>query len=109
MDHSLAAAPPGLSFEDAAARIRAAGADLRAHGVVAVTVFGSRATGAAHPASDADLVVETAGPRLRYGAFLAVSDVLEDALLSEVDVLDAASLSPELEREIEATGGRVAL
>jgi uncharacterized protein len=100
---------PAHGFEETAARIRAAAAPLRALGVSAVTIFGSRASGAAHPASDADLVIETAGARLRYSAFLKVADLLEDALLTEVDVLDAAGLGPELAREVARTGRRIAL
>jgi uncharacterized protein len=100
---------PACGFEKTAARIRASAAPLRALGVSAVTVFGSRASGAAHPASDADLVIETAGPRLRYGDFLKIADLLEDALLTEVDVLDAAGRGPELAQEAARTGRRIAL
>lgn len=97
------------TLEDARARLLAEAAGFRTLGVTAITLFGSIAGDKAHPASDVDVVIETAGDSFGYEALIAVAERLEDIFLRDVDVLHARSLSPELASEVQATGVRVAL
>ncbi|AZU02554.1 DNA polymerase beta domain protein region [Glycocaulis alkaliphilus] len=97
------------TLDDARARLMAARDSLRALGVTAITLFGSIASGKAHPASDVDVVIETAEESFGYDALLAVAERLEDIFLRDVDVIHQRSLSPELKREVAITGVRVAL
>ena len=48
------------TLDDARARLKAERDGFRALGVTAITLFGSIASGKAHPASDVDVVIETA-------------------------------------------------
>lgn len=97
------------TLNDARARLLGGREVFRALGVTAITLFGSIATGKAHPASDVDVVIETVGDSFGYDALLAVAERLEDLFLRDVDVLHARSLSPELRQEVGMTGVRVAL
>lgn len=97
------------TLEDTRTRLMAEAAGFRALGVTAITLFGSIASGTAHPASDVDVVIETDGDSFGYDALIAVAERLEDIFLRDVDVIHARSLSPELASEVRATGVRVAL
>lgn len=97
------------TLDDARTRLKAERDGFRALGVTAITLFGSIASGKAHPASDVDVVIETASSSFGYDALIAVAERLEDIFLRDVDVLHARSLSPELKREVAMTGVRVVL
>lgn len=105
MDTTLAT----VTLDDARTRLMAERDSFRALGVTAITLFGSIASGKAHPASDADVVIETADESFGYDALIAVAEHLEDIFLRDVDVLHARSLSPELASEVKARGVRVVL
>lgn len=102
-----ALATPTLA--DARLRLLAERDALRALGVSAVTVFGSVATGKAHPASDVDVIIETVDASFSYEALIAVGERLEDIFLRDVDVLHHRSLSPELRQEVDVAGVRIVL
>jgi len=95
------------TLDEARARLLADAAAFRALGVSAVTLFGSIASGKAHPASDVDAVLETVTDSFGYDALIAVAERLEDLFLRDVDVIHVRSLSPELASEVKATGVRV--
>lgn len=97
------------TLDDARARLMAERDSFRTLGVTAITLFGSIASGKAHPASDVDVVIETVGDSFGYDALLAVAERLEDIFLRDVDVIHQRSLSPELAHEVKETGVRVVL
>ncbi|MEQ7154695.1 type VII toxin-antitoxin system MntA family adenylyltransferase antitoxin [Brevundimonas aurifodinae] len=77
------------------------------HGLAAVYVFGSAARGDMRADSDLDLAIVVDGvlpSKVRYEAKLAV----EDALRIDVDLVDLATASPILGREVLLEGRRIA-
>lgn len=86
-------------------------AELRARGVEALTVFGSRARGGASEGSDVDLAVRP-GPTFSTGGFDhfgkldALRDHLATVLGCTVDLVEEAAVRPRLRRVIEREGMR---
>ncbi len=78
------------------------GADLVAHGVASISLFGSTARGSARSDSDVDVLVTfEAPPGLRE--FMGLKFALEEWLGSTVDLIDRAAVRdrwlPEVERD----------
>jgi hypothetical protein len=71
----------------------------KAHGIMRVRVFGSRASGVARNTSDLDLLVDLE-PERDLLDLVAFKLALEDHLGCRVDVLTEASLSPYLRKLI---------
>lgn len=70
-------------------------ADLQASGVCELSLVGSRARGAARPASDVDLLMDLT-PDATFGLFdlVAFKDALRDALGVEIDIIFKSRLRP---------------
>lgn len=74
-------------------KIRALRVALNTAGVAHASIFGSVARGDAHSTSDVDIVIEPAHPdRFTLFNLGEVSDILEQALETKVDVLTAETL-----------------
>lgn len=74
---------------------------------VAVSVFGSRARGAAKPWSDLDLALEGAAP-LPLSVLAALAEAFDESDLPwKVDLVDRAAVSPEFAAIIDK--GKIAL
>jgi predicted nucleotidyltransferase len=86
-------------------------AELRARGVEALTVFGSRARGGATEGSDVDLAVRP-GPTFSTGGFDhfgkldALRDHLATVLGCTVDLVEEGAVRPRLRQVIEREGVR---
>ena len=86
-------------------------AELRARGVEALTVFGSRVRGGASEGSDVDLAVRP-GPTFSSGGFDhfgrldALRDYLASVLGCTVDLVEETAVRPRLRRVIEREGMR---
>jgi len=86
-------------------------AELRARGVEALTVFGSRARGEATEGSDVDLAVRP-GPAFSSGGFdhFGKLDALRDRLAAllgcTVDLVEETAARPRLRQVIEQEGMR---
>jgi len=86
-------------------------AELRARGVEALTIFGSRARGGASEGSDVDLAVRP-GPTFSTGGFDhfgkldALRDHLATVLGCTVDLVEERALRPRLRQVIEREGVR---
>jgi uncharacterized protein len=77
------------------------------HGALALSVFGSVATGTAGPDSDVDLLVDfPAAPS--FEQFMDLKLALEDLLHRPVDLVTRSGLRPELRHRIEAEAVLVA-
>lgn len=70
--------------------------DLRARGVKRLSLFGSFARDAQHHDSDVDLLVEFAPGRKTFDNFMAISELLEEALRRRVELVTLESLSPHI-------------
>ena len=71
------------------------------HGVERVRLFGSRARGDAHPASDVDLLIRLL-PGRGFSDFMAFCEEAEAALGRRVDVVIEDGLSPYIRDRILA-------
>ena len=59
-------------------------------------MFGSLLHGRARPDSDADVLVSFAAGEKNYARFVALADLLEDALGRQVELVTTEALSPIL-------------
>lgn len=88
---------PALPESDVAAIRRIASR----HGVDRVRLFGSRARGDAHPASDVDLLIRLL-PGHGFSDFMAFCEEAEVALGRRVDVVTEDGLSPYIRDRVLA-------
>lgn len=93
---------PVASFADALDRLGPRSADIRALGVERLALFGSVARGGARPDSDADVLVGFASGAKTYARFLALAELLEEALARPVELVTVEALSPILGPKILA-------
>ncbi len=67
-----------------------------------VWVYGSRAKGGVHRASDLDLAIDS-GKKLDLAALAKITDAFSEALLPfKADILDLHTTSPEFRAQIDA-------
>jgi predicted nucleotidyltransferase len=94
-----------VKLAELTALLRAHEAELAAHGVRELAVFGSVARDQARPDSDVDLLVQFDRPVGMF-AFLDLKGYLEDLLGRPVDLVTNAALKPQLRERIlaEAVG-----
>ena len=92
-----------MEKQDILARLRENEAALKARGVCHAARFGSRATGAARPDSDIDIMVEIA-PEARMDLFRYVGIVqfIKELFPVRVDVANREGLKPLVRPGIEA-------
>lgn len=92
-----------MEKQDILARLRENEAALKAQGVCHAALFGSRATGAARPDSDIDIMVEIA-PEARMDLFRYVGIVqyIKELFPISVDVANREGLKPLVRPGIEA-------
>ncbi|MFD1648007.1 type VII toxin-antitoxin system MntA family adenylyltransferase antitoxin [Haloarchaeobius litoreus] len=94
---------------DAEINLEALESSLREHPVRFAILFGSHATGEAHPSSDIDIAVELSGVQPSdpafNDAFLGLSaDLSETLQTDEVDLVEVHTVSPELADSILSNG-----
>lgn len=87
-------ANPVRARQEVCERLRLAEEKVRALGVERLALFGSFARDDARPDSDVDILVEFAGGRKTYDAFLDLADLLEEILDRKVELVTVESLSP---------------
>jgi predicted nucleotidyltransferase len=102
---------PTRSRSEALRVLRAHEAELRAHGVETLTLFGSMARNDATAASDVDLAVRlgaefSAGGFDHFGRLEALRARLFDVLGCEVALVDENAARPRLRQVIEREGVR---
>ena len=81
--------------------------EIRAHGVVSISLFGSVVRGEATLESDIDVLVEFDGP-VTFDRYMGLKLFLEDLLGAKVDLVTPRSLKPRIRPQIEAEAVRVA-
>ena len=65
-------------------------------------VFGSRARGMTHPASDWDIAI-TGPDRINPLLLMDIEDAVNRAnFIQEIDIVDLATVSPSFKKEVEA-------
>jgi predicted nucleotidyltransferase len=83
-----------LTRDGAMARLVEAEAEVRAHGVARLSLFGSVRRNEAGPDSDVDLLVQFYPGGKSFDRFLALSDLLEARLGRRVELITTEALSP---------------
>lgn len=83
-----------LSREQAIRRIHRLDPEIRRLGVRRLALFGSVARDEARPDSDVDVLVEFTPGLKTFDRFMALADLLEDALAHRVELVTIESLSP---------------
>ena len=86
--------PPIANREQAGERLSRCEDEVRAFGVVRLALFGSILRGQAGPDSDVDLLVQFAPGAKSYDRFLALSELLEEHLGRQVELVSTEALSP---------------
>ena len=87
---------PVESKEEAVQRLQAVGRQLAELGVTGIGLFGSFVTGRQTPASDVDILVESAPGQHNFDNFMELSFFLEDLLGRKVVVVTPEALSPHI-------------
>ena len=93
------------------AQLRAHQAELKASGVVSLSVFGSVARGEERPESDVDVAIRlsdeaSSGGFAYFGRLDALAHRLQDIVGRPVDVVTEPVRKPRLRRAIEKEGAR---
>jgi predicted nucleotidyltransferase len=96
-----------LSRRDATARLMALEAEIRTLGVRRLALFGSVLRDEARPDSDVDLLVEFLPGQKTFDRFMALADLLEDALERKVELVTTEALSPYIGPHILAEAADV--
>lgn len=81
--------------------------EIRTHGVVSLSLFGSFARNESTPDSDVDLLVDFGHPAT-FDQYMELKLYLEDLLGMRVDLVTLGGLRPRLRPRIEAEAIRVA-
>ena len=93
---------PVRDLGEVVARIRSLDAQLREYGLASVAVFGSFATGEQTTESDVDLLVAIGDrEKIRGFRFMAMAQLLEDALGRPVDVAQPHLIRERLKLRVE--------
>lgn len=93
---------PVSSFQETVDRLKPWSSDIHALGVERLALFGSVLRGQSRLDSDADVLVRFAAGEKSYDRYLALADLLEDALGRPVELVTTESLSPVLGPKILA-------
>jgi predicted nucleotidyltransferase len=83
-----------MSRNEITDRVRRLTPQLRGIGVRRLAIFGSFTRNSQHPDSDVDFLVEFFSGRKTFDNFIAVGELLEEALGRRVELLTPESLSP---------------
>jgi uncharacterized protein len=83
-----------LTRDEAVERLQAIDAEIRALGVRRLALFGSVLRNEARVDSDVDLLVEFQPGQKTFDRFMALADLLEEALERPVEVVTTDALSP---------------
>ena len=83
-----------LSREEAVRRLESIASEILGLGVRRLALFGSVRRNEARPDSDVDVLVEFTPAAKTFDHFIALVDLLEDALEHRVEVVTTESLSP---------------
>jgi predicted nucleotidyltransferase len=83
-----------LTREQAIQRLQSIEAEIRQLGVRRLALFGSVLRDEARPDSDVDVLVEFSPGLKSFDRFMALADLLEDALEHRVEVVTTEALSP---------------
>lgn len=86
--------PAPLTRQEALDRLRIAEPEIRALGVKRLALFGSVLRDEARPDSDVDVLVEFSPGAKSFAHLLELSDLLEERLGREVEIVTTESLSP---------------
>jgi hypothetical protein len=96
-----------MNRETAMTTLRAHLDDIRAFGVLSLSLFGSVARDEARPGSDVDVLVQFESPA-SFDQYMGLKLFLEDLLGTRVDLVTPGGLRPRLRPSIEAGAIRVA-
>jgi uncharacterized protein len=83
-----------LTRDEAIRRLLAVEAEIRRLGVRRLALFGSVLRNEARPDSDVDVLVEFIPSEKTFDRFMALADLLEEALGHRVEVVTTEALSP---------------
>jgi uncharacterized protein len=83
-----------LTRDEAIQRLQAIEAEIRHLGVCRLALFGSVLRNEAHPDSDVDVLVEFDPDQKSFDRFMALADLLEEALERRVEIVTTEALSP---------------
>jgi predicted nucleotidyltransferase len=87
---------PVSTLEEVVERLGPVAGDIRRLGVDRLALFGSVSRGRPRPDSDVDVLVSFVAGMKTYGRFLALAELLEEALGRSVELVTVESLSPIL-------------
>jgi len=96
-----------MNRDEALARLRSYGAEIRRFGVKSLGLFGSVARNEAGPQSDLDLVVEFEGPAT-YDRYIGLKMLLEDLLGCRIDLVTSRAIKPRMRPYVDRETVRVA-
>ena len=92
----------GMTRDDVIAKLRENETDLREHGVVRLSVFGSTARGDRRPDSDIDLLAKfDDSKRISLLDIVGIQLALEATLGHPVDLLEEGRLKPRVQKSVE--------
>lgn len=98
----------GMTREEVLATLRAHEPQLRAAGIVRLSLFGSMARGEAGPESDVDLLAGyEEGRRISLLDIAGFEQDLVDLLGREVDLVEEGTLKPRIAKSVEDEAIRV--
>ncbi len=83
-----------LTRDQAIQRLQRIEADIRRLGVRRLALFGSVVRDEARPDSDVDVLVEFVPSEKSFDRFMALADLLEEALARPVELVTTEALSP---------------
>jgi uncharacterized protein len=96
-----------LTRDTAFERLQAIEAEIRHLGVRRLALFGSVLRNEAHPDSDVDVLVEFSPEQKSFDRFMALADLLEEALERRVEIVTTEALSPYIGPHILAEAADV--
>ena len=95
-----------MTRADAISRLQQHADAIKAKGATALYLFGSTVRNEAQPASDLDLFVDH-GAGFSLLDLVGIQQLLEEELVTSVDVTTRGSLHPQLKADIEQSAIRV--
>ncbi|HEB79802.1 MAG TPA: hypothetical protein ENI79_04935 [Rhodospirillales bacterium] len=93
--------PHGMRKQDAIKALKAHAEDIRARGVLSLSIFGSTARGEAGPDSDVDILIDIGEDHdLTVTDLIGIGHYLDDILAAPCDVTVRANIKPFLKDNI---------